>query len=89
MNGRAIVSKLSTVLVKWLKKYRMTLLVACIIFFLLMYINIPGFQAGPFDKVVGSVILAAGLINFTFWTLQNREASRTREIRKIKGRRKS
>lgn len=81
-------ARFSSLLFKWLKKYRMTLLVACIIVFLLMYINIPGFQAGPLDKVVGSVVLAAGLINFTFWTLQDREASRARERRKIKGKRK-
>lgn len=89
MNIKKVISRITRRIARWLKTYRTSILLAGVIFFILMYLDLPGFRTSDMDKVFGSIVLALGLINFTYWTLVNRNASRVQEKRKIKGKRKS
>ncbi|WP_424356803.1 hypothetical protein [Methanocella sp. MCL-LM] len=89
MNLKRITSRITGRFARWLKTYKTSILLAGVIFFILMYLDLPGFRTTDMEKVFGSIVLALGLINFTYWTLINRKASQVQEKRKIKGRRKS
>lgn len=89
MDAKTLLIRFASRMSRWLRQYKTSILVAGIIFFILMYMNIPGFQASDMDKVFGSIVLALGLLNFTYWTLINKQVAQAQDKRKIKGRRKS
>ncbi|WP_048197795.1 hypothetical protein [Methanocella arvoryzae] len=88
MSINKIVLRVGRRIARWLRMFKMSILLAGVIFFILMYLDIPGFQASDTDKVFGSIVLALGLINFTYWTFLNRQAAQAQEKRRIKGKRK-
>jgi len=88
MDVRKITGNLARPILRWLKNNKLSLLIGSAVFFLIMFISIPGFQTSQADKTFGSVVLTAGLINYTYWTLANRQNVPVQENRRIKGRRK-
>lgn len=89
MDFRKAALGLTLHILRWLQKNRLSLLICSILFSVIMYVGLPGFRATSTDQSLGTIVLAAGLINFTYWTLMNRQVTEAREKGRIKGRRKS
>ncbi|HMK47273.1 MAG TPA: hypothetical protein VK436_11665 [Methanocella sp.] len=88
MDIRKKITSFSLLVQAWLRKNRLALLIGCILFFLIMYVNIPGFHTTRTDQAFGTVMLVSGLLNYTIWTILNKPTEPIQNKKRIKGKRK-